>query len=92
MPYLVGAVVAGKDRAREAAFKAFQSPLLDTGIEQASGIVWNITGPSDMTLSEVSVAYTSSTLVLPSQGFQGDTGSRRVIGVTGEWCCRGAVT
>jgi len=50
--------VAGKDRAREAAFKAFQSPLLDTGIEQASGIVWNITGPSNMTLAEVSAATT----------------------------------
>jgi cell division protein FtsZ len=46
-------VAAGKDRAREAALKAIQSPLLEVGIERATGIVWNITGPSNMTLFEV---------------------------------------
>ncbi len=33
--------------------KAIHSPLLEVGIEQATGIVWNITGPSNMTLFEV---------------------------------------
>ena len=39
--------------AREAAMQATSSPLLEVGIEQATGIVWNITGPEDMTLYEV---------------------------------------
>ncbi|KAK9156735.1 hypothetical protein Scep_003309 [Stephania cephalantha] len=34
----------GKTRARDAALNAIQSPLLDIGIERATGIVWNITG------------------------------------------------
>uniref|UniRef100_A0A7I4A5Q1 Uncharacterized protein n=1 Tax=Physcomitrium patens TaxID=3218 RepID=A0A7I4A5Q1_PHYPA len=46
----------GKSRAREAALSAIQSPLLDVGIERATGIVWNITGGSDMTLFEVNAA------------------------------------
>lgn len=44
---------AGKTRARDAALNAIQSPLLDIGIERATGIVWNITGGSDLTLFEV---------------------------------------
>jgi cell division protein FtsZ len=47
---------SGKDRAREAALAATSSPLLEVGIEQATGIVYNITGPPDMTLHEVRVA------------------------------------
>ena len=43
----------GKGRARDAALKAISSPLLDARIEKATGIVWNITGPSDLTLFEV---------------------------------------
>nr|BAX24558.1 plastid division protein FtsZ 2-1 [Scopelophila cataractae] len=46
----------GKSRAREAALSAIQSPLLDVGIDRATGIVWNITGGSDMTLFEVNAA------------------------------------
>ncbi|CAA7060865.1 unnamed protein product [Microthlaspi erraticum] len=46
----------GKSRARDAALNAIQSPLLDIGIERATGIVWNITGGSDMTLFEVNAA------------------------------------
>ncbi|KAL2624196.1 hypothetical protein R1flu_008441 [Riccia fluitans] len=46
----------GKSRARDAALSAIQSPLLDVGIERATGIVWNITGGSDMTLFEVNAA------------------------------------
>ena len=51
--YLFRPCVIGKSRAREAALSAIQSPLLDVGIERATGIVWNITGGSDMTLFEV---------------------------------------
>ncbi|KAJ4846751.1 hypothetical protein Tsubulata_010236 [Turnera subulata] len=46
----------GKTRARDAALNAIQSPLLEIGIERANGIVWNITGGNDLTLSEVNAA------------------------------------
>lgn len=46
----------GKSRARDAALNAVQSPLLDIGIERATGIVWNITGGTDLTLFEVNAA------------------------------------
>ncbi|TYJ20639.1 hypothetical protein E1A91_A08G009500v1 [Gossypium mustelinum] len=46
----------GKSRARDAALNAIQSPLLDIGIERATGIVWNITGGTDLTLFEVNAA------------------------------------
>eukprot|EP00258_Populus_trichocarpa_P007807 XP_002312816.1 cell division protein FtsZ homolog 2-2, chloroplastic isoform X2 [Populus trichocarpa] len=46
----------GKARARDAALNAIQSPLLDIGIERATGIVWNITGGTDLTLFEVNAA------------------------------------
>nr|GEV44154.1 cell division protein FtsZ homolog 2-2, chloroplastic-like [Tanacetum cinerariifolium] len=46
----------GKTRARDAALNAIQSPLLDIGIERATGIVWNITGGTDLTLLEVNTA------------------------------------
>ena len=48
--------VAGKTRARDAALAALSSPLLDIGVERATGIVWNITGPADMSLFEVNEA------------------------------------
>ncbi|KAF5825517.1 FtsZ family, C-terminal domain-containing protein, partial [Dunaliella salina] len=40
----------------QAAISAISSPLLDIGIEKATGVVWNITGPADMTLFEVNEA------------------------------------
>ncbi|XWS52880.1 hypothetical protein CRYUN_Cryun11dG0110500 [Craigia yunnanensis] len=46
----------GKSRERDAALNAIQSPLLDIGIERATGIVWNITGGTDLTLFEVNAA------------------------------------
>ncbi|CAI0391864.1 unnamed protein product [Linum tenue] len=46
----------GQTRARDAALNAIQSPLLDLGIERATGIVWNITGGNDLTLFEVNAA------------------------------------
>ncbi|CAI5472088.1 unnamed protein product [Closterium sp. Yama58-4] len=56
-PSLMGVGVAqGKDRARKAALQAIHSPLLEVSIERATGIVWNITGPPDMTLLEVNEA------------------------------------
>lgn len=47
----------GKGRARDAALNAISSPLLDARIEKATGIVWNITGPSDLTLHEVTSKF-----------------------------------
>ncbi|XP_010232594.1 cell division protein FtsZ homolog 2-2, chloroplastic isoform X2 [Brachypodium distachyon] len=47
---------SGKTRARDAALNAIQSPLLDIGIERATGIVWTITGGNDLTLMEVNAA------------------------------------
>lgn len=49
---------SGKARARDAALAAISSPLLDVGIERATGIVWNITGPADLTLFEVQLGFT----------------------------------
>eukprot|EP01025_Chloroclados_australasicus_P052804 TRINITY_DN616_c0_g1_i4.p1 TRINITY_DN616_c0_g1~~TRINITY_DN616_c0_g1_i4.p1 ORF type:complete len:572 (-),score=93.55 TRINITY_DN616_c0_g1_i4:1409-3124(-) len=46
----------GENRAKKAAQEAISSPLLDVGIRRATGIVWNITGPEDMTLFEVNEA------------------------------------
>jgi len=50
---------SGKDRAAQAALQATNSPLLDIGIDKATGVVWNITGPPDMTLFEVSTGRRS---------------------------------
>ena len=46
----------GKGRARDAAVAALSSPLIDFPISQATGIVFTITGSSDMTLQEVNAA------------------------------------
>jgi cell division protein FtsZ len=47
---------SGKSRAREAAIQAITSPLLESSIEGARGVVLNITGGADMTLIEVNTA------------------------------------
>jgi cell division protein FtsZ len=47
---------SGDDRARRAAEEAISSPLLETSIEGAKGILINITGGPDMSLSEVNAA------------------------------------
>ncbi|QNP30234.1 cell division protein FtsZ [Cylindrospermopsis curvispora] len=49
-------VSSGKSRAREAAIAAISSPLLESSIEGARGVVFNITGGSDLTLHEVNAA------------------------------------
>jgi len=43
----------GEGRATEAARKAIESPLLKTTINGASGIIFNVTGGTDLTLHEV---------------------------------------
>lgn len=47
---------SGENRAVEAARKAISSPLLETSIEGAKGVLLNITGGSNMTLLEVNEA------------------------------------
>jgi cell division protein FtsZ len=49
-------VSSGKSRAREAAVAAISSPLLECSIEGARGVVFNITGGTDLTLHEVNAA------------------------------------
>jgi len=46
----------GKSRARDAAVAALSSPLIDFPINQATGVVFTITGSSEMTLQEVNAA------------------------------------
>jgi len=46
----------GENRAQTAARAAISSPLLDISIEGAKGILFNITGGSDMTMAEVDEA------------------------------------
>ncbi|UBF24670.1 cell division protein FtsZ [Kovacikia minuta CCNUW1] len=47
---------SGKSRAREAAIASISSPLLESSIEGARGVVFNITGGTDLTLHEVNAA------------------------------------
>jgi cell division protein FtsZ len=46
----------GDSRAQQAAEKAISSPLLETSMEGARGVLLSIAGPSDMTLHEVDTA------------------------------------
>jgi len=46
----------GQNRAQEAARTAVSSPLLESSIEGATGILLNITGPADLGLFEVNEA------------------------------------
>jgi cell division protein FtsZ len=46
----------GENRAVEAAKEAISSPLLDASIQGARGVLFNITGPSDLLLFEVNMA------------------------------------
>jgi cell division protein FtsZ len=47
---------SGKSRAKEGAIAAISSPLLESSIEGAKGVVLNITGGHDLTLHEVNAA------------------------------------
>lgn len=48
----------GKDRAREAAHNAITSPLLETTIDGAKGVIINITAPEDLGFDETTIAST----------------------------------
>lgn len=49
-------VATGENRAAEAAKKAIMSPLLETSIDGARGVLMNITGGSNLSLYEVNEA------------------------------------
>ena len=49
-------LATGENRAAEAAKKAIMSPLLETSIEGAHGVIMNITGGSNLSLYEVNEA------------------------------------
>ena len=49
-------VGSGKSRAKEGAVMAISSPLLESSIEGAKGVVLNITGGTDLSLHEVNTA------------------------------------
>ena len=46
----------GKNKREMQPLRRFSSPLLDLGIDRATGIVWNISGGKDLTLHEVNEA------------------------------------
>jgi cell division protein FtsZ len=54
---------AGDDRAEEAAKTAISSPLLESSIEGARGVLLSIAGPTDLTLHEVNRAADAITRV-----------------------------
>ncbi len=49
-------MASGENRAEDAAKQAIQSPLLETSIEGARGVIINITGSSNLGLQEVNTA------------------------------------
>ncbi len=49
-------VAAGRDKAELAAQYAVSSPLLESSIDGAMGVLINITGPSDLALDDVEIA------------------------------------
>ena len=57
----------GEDRAEEAAKAAISSPLLESSIEGAKGVLLSIAGPTDLTLHEVNRAADLITRVAHSE-------------------------
>jgi cell division protein FtsZ len=57
----------GEDRAEEAAKGAISSPLLESSIEGAKGVLLSIAGPTDLTLHEVNRAADLITRVAHSE-------------------------
>ena len=47
---------AGENRAKAAAHQAISNPLLDISVEQATGVLFNVTGGTDLKLSELNEA------------------------------------
>ncbi len=54
---------SGADRATEAATNAISSPLLESSIDGAKGVLLSIAGPTDLTLHEVNAAADAITKV-----------------------------
>jgi len=54
---------SGEDRATEAAKSAISSPLLESSIDGAKGVLLSIGGPTDLTLHEVNAAADAITRV-----------------------------
>jgi cell division protein FtsZ len=54
---------SGQDRATEAAKAAISSPLLESSIDGAKGVLLSIAGPTDLTLHEVNAAADAITRV-----------------------------
>lgn len=50
------AVASGREKAEQAARTAVQSPLLETSIDGATGVLVNVTGSPDLTLEDVETA------------------------------------
>jgi len=46
----------GSDRAKEATLKAMTNPLLEHGIENAKGVIFNVTGGPDFTFDDLDIA------------------------------------
>ena len=51
-------VASGREKAEQAAMSAVSSPLLETSINGATGVLINVTGSPEMTLDEVETAST----------------------------------
>ena len=56
MAHMGTGTASGENRAEDAAKQAIQSPLLETSIEGARGVIINITGGDDLGLHEVNTA------------------------------------
>ena len=56
MAHMGFGTASGENRAEDAAKEAIQSPLLETSIEGAKGVIINITGGEDLGLHEVNTA------------------------------------
>ena len=56
MAHMGVGMASGENRAEDAAKEAIQSPLLETSIEGARGVIINITGGEDLGLHEVNTA------------------------------------
>ena len=50
------AVASGRDKAEQAALAAINSPLLETSINGATGVLVNVTGSAELTLDDVETA------------------------------------
>ena len=54
--HMGGGIATGREKAEQAALTAISSPLLETAITGATGVLVNVTGSRDLTLDEVETA------------------------------------